>query len=103
MGAQEASFTRTIGQKDPQSIVASSAKLVAESEKVSDILYYASKMADFVLREARSKQDLDYEQRMRLARQEWSRIKKKEKLENDPVVTKAIVSAVAKAIGKGRK
>jgi hypothetical protein len=103
LGAQEASFTRAIGKKDPESIATSSAKLVADSDKISDILYYASKLTDFVIKEAKSKQDLNYVQREHLARQEWSRIKREENLEDDPVVTKAIVSAVTKAIGKGRK
>jgi len=102
LGAQQASFTRAIRLQDPEGIAASSAKLVAESEKISDILYYASKLTDFVLKEAKSKQDLDYEQRIGLARKEWSRFKREEGIEDDPVVTNAIVSAVAKAIGKGR-
>jgi len=103
MGAQQASFTRAVGHKDPEAIASSSAKLVAESERVSDILYYASKLTDFVLKEAKSKRDLNYEERIHLARQAWSRVKKEEGLKNDPIVTEAIVSAVAKAIGKRRK
>ena len=101
--AEQRSLTRAIESEDPASIASSSAKLVANSEKISDILYYVSKLANFVLKEAKSKESLNYEQREQLARQEWSRIKKEEGLEDDPVVTKTIVSAVAKAIGKGRK
>jgi hypothetical protein len=103
LGAQQRNFTRAIGDKDPESIATSSAKLAAESDKISDILYYVAKLADFVRKEAKSKQDLNYGEREHLARREWSRIKKKEGLEDDPVVTKAIVSAVVKAIGKRRK
>jgi hypothetical protein len=103
MGPQQASFTRAISKSDPESIASSSAKLAAESDKISDILYYVSKLADFVLKESKSKQDLNSVEREKLARQEWSRIKKEEGIENDEVVTNAIVSAVTKAIGKGRK
>jgi hypothetical protein len=103
LGTQEASFTRAIGKKDPETIATSSAKLVADSDKISDILYYASKLVDFVLKKSESKEDLNYEQREHLARREWSRIKKEEGLDDDQVITAAIVSAVAKAIGKGRK
>src|SRR5437868_7471511 len=100
MGPQQASFTRAIGRSDPESIAANSAKLAAESDKISDILYYVSKLADFVLKEAKSTHDLNYEQRQQLARREWSRVKKEEGIEDDPVVTDAVVTAVAKAIGK---
>jgi hypothetical protein len=103
LGAQQASFTRAIEQENPEAIAVSSAKLVAKSDKIADILYYASKLAEFVLRESKTKHDLDHEGRMRLARQEWSRVKKEEGLEDDPVVTNALVNAVAKAIGRGRK
>jgi hypothetical protein len=103
MGPQQASFTRAIGKSDPESIASSSAKLVAESDKITDILYYVSKLAGFVLKEAKSKEDLNFVEREKLARREWSRIKKEEGIEDDPVVTNAIVSAVVKAIGKGRK
>jgi hypothetical protein len=103
MGAQQANFTRAIGRSDPESIATRSAKLAAESEKISDILYYVSKLADFVLKESKSEQDLNYEQRQQLARREWSRVKKEEGIEDDPVITDAVVTAVAKAIGKGRK
>jgi hypothetical protein len=103
LGAQQASFTRAIGQEDPENIAASSARLIAKSDKIADILYYASKLADFVLKEAKAKHDLNYEERIQLARQEWSRLKKAEGLEDDPVATNVIVSAVAKAIGKGSK
>jgi hypothetical protein len=103
LGPQKASFTRAIGHKDPESIATSSAKLAAESDNISDILYYASKLTAFVLEHSKSKKDLNYEERKRLAAQEWSRIKKVEGIENNPIVTRALVTAAAKAIGKGRK
>lgn len=103
LGAQEASFTRAIGSGSAQAVASSSAKLIEKSDKVADILFYASKVAEFVSKVAASKRDLDYEQRVQLARQEWSRVKKEENLKDDPIVTNAIVSAAAKAIAKGRK
>lgn len=103
LGPQEGSFTRALGREDPAGITASSAKLVAESDKISDILFYASKIADFVVKEAKSRRELNHEERIQLARREWSRIKKKEGIKDDPVVTDAIVFAAAKTLGKGRK
>lgn len=102
LAPQQGSFSQAIKSEDPESITTSSAKLVAESEKISDILYLASKIADFVVKQAKSKKDLNHEERVQLARREWSRIKKKEGIKDDPVVTDAIVFAAAKAI-KGRK
>jgi cobalamin-dependent methionine synthase I len=103
LGPQLGSFTRAVGREDPESITATSAKLVVDSKKISDILYLASKLADFVVKASKSKQPLNHEQRVQLARKEWSRIKKKEGIKDDPVVTDAIVFAAAKAIGEGRK
>lgn len=103
LSAQRASFTRAVGQENPEGVVASSAKLIAQSKKIADIVYYASKLADFVKGIAASGQDLNYEQRVELARKEWSRVKKEENLEDDPIITNAIVSSAAKAIAKGRK
>ena len=100
---ERASFTQAIREQDPERIAASSAVLAAESGRISQILYYASKLTDFVLKESKSKKDLSHEERLRLARQEWSRIKKAEGIKDDPVVTDAIVFAVAKTIGEGRK
>jgi len=100
---QQAGFMRAVGKNDPEGIATSSAELVAKSGKISDILYYASKLADFVVKEAESKQDLSHEERLKLVRREWSRIKKEENIEDDPITTDVIVFAAAKALGKGRK
>ena len=77
LSAQQGSFTRAIGKKDPESITTSSAKLVAKSETISDILYYVSKLANFVVREAQSTEDLNYAEREALAKKEWSRLRRK--------------------------
>jgi hypothetical protein len=103
LGPQKASFTKAVGEQDPEKIATRSAKLAAESDKISDILYYASKLANFVEKHAKGKQELNHEERVQLARREWSRIKKEEGIENDPIVTDAIVSAAAKAMAKRRK
>jgi hypothetical protein len=103
LGRQQASFMRAVGENDPEGIATSSAELAAESGRITDILYYASKLADFVIKEAESAQDLNHDERLKLVRREWSRIKKKENIKDDPVITDAIVFAAAKAIGKGRK
>jgi hypothetical protein len=103
LGPQKASLRRAIGNKDPESIATSSAKAAAESDDISDILYYASKLAPFVREHSKSKKELNFEERKRLAAQEWSRIKKAEGIENNPIITRAIVLAAAKAIRKERK
>ena len=80
LGAQRATFTRAIGQESPDEIATSSAKLVANSEKVADILFYASKLVDFVQKAIKSSRDLNYEQREQLARRAWSRIQEGRRL-----------------------
>jgi hypothetical protein len=103
LSAQKRKFTEAISEKDPQAVAVSSANLLANSKKTTDIIYYASLLTDFVKRMARRARDLDFEERVALARKEWSRIKKEQNLEDDPIVTNTIVSAAAKAIAKGRK
>lgn len=77
--------------------------MLGASEKAVDIVYYASKLADFVRKMVESGKDLSYEERQKQARKEWSRIKKREGLKHDPITTQAIVSAAAKAIAKTRE
>jgi len=103
LGRQQAGFMRAVGKSDPEGIATSSAELAAESGKITDILHYASKLADFVIKEAESAQDLNHDERLKLVRREWSRIKKKENIKVDRVITDIIVAAAVKAIGKGRK
>jgi hypothetical protein len=103
LSAQKGQFTKAISEENPQAVAVSSARLLANSKKTADILYYASKLAGFVKDVVESGRDLPFEQRVALARREWSRIKKEENLEDDPIATAAIVSAAAKAIAKGRK
>lgn len=100
---QRGQFSRAITAENPQAVAVSSAKLVAGSKKTADILYYVSKLAAFVADVVKSGRDLGFEERVSLARKEWSRIKKEEGLPDDPIVTSAVVSAVTKAIAKGRK
>jgi hypothetical protein len=102
LGAQRA-IGSAIRRENADDIAASSAKLVAQSDKISDILFYASKLVGFLQEAVRSEKDLTYERREQLARQAWSRLKKEENLPHDTLVTQAIVSAAVKAIGKGRK
>ncbi len=101
--AQRGKFAKAMSDEDPGAVAVSSAELLAKSKKTVDILFYAARLAGFVKKQVQEGKDLSYEERVALARREWSRIKKKENLEDDPIITNAIVSAVVSAIGKGRK
>ena len=103
LSSQRASFTRALGQEDPGEVAASSAKLAAKSNKIAQIIYYTAKLSDFVRRTVEEGKDLNYKEREQLARKAWSQLKKEQKLQDDPIVTSAIVSSVAKAIAKGGK
>jgi len=103
LSAQSRKLTRAISDENPEAVAVSSAELLASSKKTIDVLYYASQLASFVTKIVESDRNLPYEERISLARQEWSRIKRAENLADDPIVTNAIVSAAARAIGKGRK
>lgn len=100
---QKREFTSAIRQRDPARIARSAARLAAASPKVTTILQYASKLTDFILTEVRRAQTLSYQERLRLARREWSRVKKEEGLKGDPVITHIITTSVAKALGSGRQ
>lgn len=103
LSAQRGQLTRAIAEENPQGTAVSSAKLLVSSKKTADIFYYISKLADFVRSVVESGRDLNFEEREALARKEWSRIKKEEGLVDNPIVTRAVVSAAARAIAKGRK
>lgn len=100
---QKSQFARALKGKDPQAIAQSSARLLAKSPKTTDILYYVSKLASFVRKQVKEGEALKYKERKRLARKEWSRIKKAEKFTDDHITTNAIIAAVAKAIGEGKQ
>ena len=103
LSALRGRFSKAISEHDPEALAISSAKLLAQSEKTGDIVYYVSKLADFVRKTVESGRELSRAKRVKLARREWSRIKKKEGIPNDPIVTNAVVSAAAEAIGKSEK
>ena len=98
-----AGFTRAVNQGDPSAVAVSSAKLLAGSKKTAGILFYVGQLTGFIQRMIESGRDLDYEERVSLTRKEWSRIKREKNIDDDPIVTNAVVSAVAKAIAKEKK
>lgn len=103
LSSLSANFTRAVNKGDPDAVAVSSAKLVGGSKKTGSILFYVSQLSDFIRRIVESGRDLDYDERLSLTRKEWSRIKREKNLEDDPVVTNAVVWAVAKAIAKEKK
>ena len=92
-------LTRALGAEDPERIAASTAALVSEGQKASHILRYASELVSFLISQGKKAEQLSHGERMRLARKEWSRIKQRERLPDDAILTKAIVAAAAKALG----
>ena len=100
LSTQRASFTRALNEQNPEALVSSSARLLADSPRIGQIIYYAAKLSDFVRKAAEAGKNLNYEERKALARHEWSRIKKQEGLTVDSITNDAVVSTVAKAIRK---
>lgn len=97
----ERTFDRALDAGNPAALAASSARMVAESDRVTDIIFYVSRLTGLVRRFVEEGRDLSYDERQAVARREWSRIKQQENLPDDPVTTQAIVAAVAKALGRG--
>jgi len=100
LSRQKEKFEQAIASGDPQAVTTSSAQLMASSKRAANIIYYVSKLADFVRKIVEKGDDLSREERESLARKEWSRIKRKENIKNDPIVTEAVVRATAKALAK---
>jgi hypothetical protein len=99
----ERTIGRALQQGSPTALAATSARLVAESDRVTDIFFYVTRLAGVVRDIVRQGRDLSYEEREAIARREWSRLKQRDNLPDDPVATQAIVSAVAKALGRSRR
>jgi hypothetical protein len=97
---QRARFTRALNEQNPEAVATSSARLLAGSPRIGQVIYYTAKLSDFVRRTAEAGRNLNYEARKALAKQEWSRVKKQERLSVDHIIDAAVVSSVAKAIGK---
>lgn len=94
---------RALTAKDPDRLAAATANLLSDGPKTTDILYYAAQLTDFIRRAVESRVDLPYEQRESLAREAWSRIKERDGLPDDSVVTQALVTAAARAVGRPKK
>jgi hypothetical protein len=75
--------------------------LFADSDRITDVIYYVSRLADVVRDVVDAGRELTHDEREKLARREWSRIKEKEDLPDDPVVTQAVISGVTKALRRG--
>jgi hypothetical protein len=106
-GSRLAPLSRSLGRaltaEDPGRVAAATAHLLADGAKSTDILYYASQLTDFIRRVVESGKDLSYEKRESLARQEWSRIKARDGLTDDAIVTQALVSAAARSLARQKK
>ncbi len=96
----ERAFDRALDTASPRALAANSARMIAESDRVTEIFYYVSRLASVVREFVEQGRGLSYDERQAVARREWSRIKQRENLPDDPVATQAIVSAVAKALGR---
>jgi hypothetical protein len=96
-------FGRAVAAENPHQVAAAAANLLATGPKSTDILYYAVQLTGFIRRIVESEQDLPYEKREALAREEWSKIKAREGLPDDAITTNAIVSAAARAIALQKK
>jgi len=100
-GLSSSGFNSAMDGADPTAMAASSAALVADSDRITDIIYHVSRLSDVVRKLVESGRDLSYDEREALARKEWSRIKTRENLPDDPIVTKAVIAGVTKALGRG--
>lgn len=77
---QKHNFEQAIASKNPEAVTTTSADLMASSKRAANIIFYASKLSNFIRKVVESGKDLSYSERMSLARKEWSRIKKKKTL-----------------------
>lgn len=96
----ERSFDRALESGSPIALAAGSARLVAESDRVTDILYYVSRLAGVVRQFIEAGRDLSHDEREAIARREWSRLKQRENIPDDPVATQTIVAALTKALAR---
>jgi hypothetical protein len=100
LGRLSARLGHAIEEGDPAAITTTAAELIARGSKTTNVIYYGSKLLEFVEKLIKTRGSIEYDERERLVRQEWSRIKRAEGLPDDPIATQAIVTAATRALGK---
>jgi len=93
-----ARFHHAIKAKNPNKIAESAARLLSESDLASTALYHAAAFAPFVTKQARFTGKLNYADRARLAKREWTRLSKQRDLPSDPFLKRLVLSAVVRSI-----
>lgn len=91
-------LTLAIASKKPEKIASSSTKLISESDLSIKTLVMTTKLLGFVSNEVKKDRQLNYDQRKDLASKEWSKIKKREKLDTSAAIDNIFVTSTAKAI-----
>jgi hypothetical protein len=106
-GSRLAPLSQKLGKaltaEDPDQVASAAANLLATGPKSTDIFFYAAQLTDFIKRTVASGKDLSYEEREALARKEWSKIKERENLPDDAIITNVIIPAAARAIARQKK
>lgn len=79
------------------------ARLLAEAPKPAEIIYYTGKLSGLVRRAVEEGKPLSQSEQERVVRAAWADVKREEKLADDPVLTRVVVSATLNAFPKVRK
>jgi len=88
---------------DANAVVERGTRVLEGSGRLTDVLYYLSRLASAVTSAAESSATWTDDERSDFARREWSALKQREQIADDPVTNRAIIDAIAKALKRGRR
>lgn len=98
LSAKRSQLTSEIGKANPEGIASKSAELIASSTETGDFFYYGLKLINFLRKiesQISSLSDIEMDKSLR---KEWSSIKRKEGVKDDPVLDKAVIDAAKEAL-----
>jgi len=94
---------RALEAQDPTGVARGAARVLAETPKPADIIYYAGKLSNLVRRAVEEGKPLSRSEREKLVHTAWAEVRRAANLADDPVMTRIVVSATLDALPKGKK
>lgn len=90
--------TKAIDKEDSEAIAIKSAELIARSPNTVDFFYYGLKLLDYLTSHEKSAKDLSNEKVDRALRIEWARIKRRDKIPDNPILDKGVIDSAKRAL-----
>jgi hypothetical protein len=102
LSGSKSALTRAIQDENPDAIAASSAKLIAKSDKASDFFFYGMKLRD-ALRKTAPTAPTDPQELDQHVRVLWARVKREHGIPDDRAIDKVVIDSAKAALERRKR